>query len=139
MSEKDIKRWHDTITPSSRAPQPWTVKSGGSWDMLDVVPIPDDMLAELAKLYSNHGCPWNCRSLPLSTSDREYMYLLYYSMQGLIARMRLGERMVDEALTLLKNCGSDVEEDKRATDEEWDRVADRLRLYLSGKFEGLRT
>jgi hypothetical protein len=92
MSEKDINRWHDTITPREKAPQPWTIGSGGSWDMLEVQPIPDAMLAELAQLYNSHGCPWNCRSMPLSASDREYMFLLYYSMQGLVARMRLAEK-----------------------------------------------
>lgn len=94
MSEKDINRWQNMITPREKAPQPWTI--GGSWDMLEVQPIPDSMLAELAKLYHSHGCPWNCRSLPLSPSDREYMYLLYYSMQGLVARMRLAEKKVAE-------------------------------------------
>ena len=34
MSEKDIKRWHDATTPFSKAPHPWTLGSGGSWDML---------------------------------------------------------------------------------------------------------
>jgi len=92
MSEADINRWQDTITPREKAPQPWTIGSGGSWDMQEVQPIPDSMLAELAKLYHSHGCPWNCRSLPLSPSDREYMYLLYFSMQGLVARMRLAEK-----------------------------------------------
>lgn len=92
MSEKDIVRWHKTITPQDKAPQPWTIGSGGSWDMLEVQPIPDEMLAELAKLYSHSGTPWNCRSLPLSPSDREYMFLLYFSMQGLVARMRQAEQ-----------------------------------------------
>jgi hypothetical protein len=91
MSEKDINRWQDTITPRDLS-KPWVMGPGGSFDMQDVQPIPDAMLAELAQLYNSHGCPWNCRSLPLSPSDREYMYLLYYSMQGLVARMRLAEK-----------------------------------------------
>jgi len=92
MTDKKINRWQDTITPRDKAPQPWTVKSGGSWDMLDVQPIPDEMLAELACDYHRLGTPWNCRSLPLSPNDREYMFLLYYSMQGLVARMRAAEK-----------------------------------------------
>lgn len=91
MSEKDINRWQETITPRDTS-KPWIMGPGGSFDMQDVQPIPDAMLAELAKLYNSHGCPWNCRSLPLSPGDREYMYLLYYSMQGLVARMRQAER-----------------------------------------------
>jgi len=92
VSEKDINRWHATITPRDKAPQPWTLGSGGSWDMLQVQPIPDAMLAELAQRYHYAGTPWNCRSMPLSDGDREYMYLLYSCMQGLVARMRLAEK-----------------------------------------------
>lgn len=102
MSEKDIKRWHEAVTPSSKAPHPWTVKSGGSWDMLDVQPISDEMLAELAQRYYGAGAPWNCRSMPLSPSDREYMYLLYYSMQGLVSRMRKAEAINADMLTALE-------------------------------------
>lgn len=92
MSEKDINRWHKAIIPEhDHAKGPWTLGSGGSWDMTQIKPIPDDMLAELAERYQYAGTPWNCRSMPLSPSDREYMYLLYYSMQGLVARMRLAE------------------------------------------------
>ncbi len=97
MSEKDVNRWHNTITPRDKAPQPWTLGSGGSWDMLEVQPIPDAMLSELAQRYHYAGTPWNCRSMPLSASDREYMYLLYSSMQGLVARMRQEERRAAEA------------------------------------------
>jgi len=46
MSERDIKRWQDTITPRDKAPQPWTIGSGGSWDMMEVQPVPDAMLAD---------------------------------------------------------------------------------------------
>jgi len=101
MSEKDINRWQDTITPRDKAPQPWTVKSGGSWDMLDVQPIPDAMLAELMQVYHRIGTPWNCRSLPLSPTDREHMFLLHYSMQGLVARMRRADAIAAELLEAL--------------------------------------
>jgi hypothetical protein len=101
MSEKDINRWQATIAPRDKAPQPWTVKSGGSWDMLDVQPIPDAMLSELAQRYQYAGTPWNCRSLPLSPNDREYMYLLYFSMQGLVARMRKSDALAAELLEAL--------------------------------------
>jgi hypothetical protein len=96
MSEKDINRWQDTITPRDKAPQPWTIKNGGSWDMLEVQPIPDDMLSDLARRYCGGGCPWNGRSLPMSPADREYMFLLYFSMQGLVARMRLAEKRASD-------------------------------------------
>lgn len=94
MSEKDINRWHEAVLPKHRRPEPWVI--GHSWDTYEVQPIPDCMLAELAQLYNYSGTPWNCRSLPLSPSDREFMYLLYYSMHGLIARFREAERRVDE-------------------------------------------
>lgn len=68
---------------------------GGSFDMQEVQPIPDGMLAELQQAFFYSGTPWNCHSLPLTPSDREYMYLLYYSMQGLIARMRLAEKAAE--------------------------------------------
>ncbi|SKC78519.1 hypothetical protein SAMN05445504_2414 [Burkholderia sp. CF099] len=100
MSEEDINRWANTVTPRDKAPQPWTIKSGGSWDMLDVQPIPDAMLAELAQVYHRIGTPWNCRSLPLMPNDREYMFLLYYSMQGLVARMRRSDALVAELLVV---------------------------------------
>ena len=96
MSERDIKRWQDTITPRDKAPQPWTIGSGGSWDMMEVQPVPDAMLAELAQRYQYAGTPWNCRSMPLSEADREYMYMLYYGMQGLVARLRLAEKRITE-------------------------------------------
>ena len=97
MSEKDINRWQATITPRDKAPQPWTMGSGGSWDMMQVQPISDSMLAELAQRYYYAGTPWNCRSMPLSDCDREYMYLLYSSMQGLVARMRQAEKRAADA------------------------------------------
>jgi len=102
MSERDINRWHDAVTPFDKAPKPWTIGSGGSWDMLPVQPIPDAMLAELAQRYHYAGTPWNCRSMPLSDGDREYMYLLYSSMQGLVARMRAEEKKVAELVVALQ-------------------------------------
>lgn len=90
MSEKDIERWN-RISKSVPVGE-WTLGSGDSWDMLDVQPISDAMLSELAQRYHYAGAPWNCHSMPLSASDREYMYLLYYSMQMLVARVRKVEK-----------------------------------------------
>lgn len=120
MSERDIKRWQDTITPRDKAPHPWTIGSGGSWDMMEVQPIPDAMLAELAQRYQYAGTTWNCRSMPLSESDREYMYMLYYGMQGLVARLRLAEKERDFAKTEIARLHDDIREltDVRVLDEE---------------------
>lgn len=107
MSEKDINRWQDTVTPRDLS-KPWTIASGGSWDMQKVEPIPDSMLAELAQRYHYSGTPWNCRSMPLSDGDREYMYLLYYSMQGLVSRMVRAELRVAELEAALKKESPDV-------------------------------
>lgn len=74
----------------------WTLGSGGSWDMLKMQPISDEALADLAQRYHYAGTPWNCRSMPLSDRDREYMYLLYSSMSGLVARMRRAELQAAE-------------------------------------------
>jgi hypothetical protein len=90
-ADKNINRWHEAITPRNKAPLPWTIKSGGSWDMLEVQPISDEMLSELARRYYSAGAPWNCRSMPLSDSDREYMFMLYYAFQGMVARLRVAE------------------------------------------------
>ena len=131
MSERDIKRWQDTITPRDKAPHPWTIGSGGSWDMMEVQPIPDAMLAELAQRYQYAGTPWNCRSMPLSESDREYMYMLYYGMQGLVARLRLAEKERDFAKTEIARLHDDIREltDVRVLDEE-DR--DRIVAWRQG-------
>lgn len=91
MSEKDINRWSETVHPRSLKPYPWEIGSGGSWDMAKIQPITDEMLSELTQRFAYAGTPWNCRSMPLSDGDREYMYLLYFSMQGLVARMRKAE------------------------------------------------
>lgn len=97
MSERDINRWSDTITPRDTS-KPWTMGSGGSFDMQHVEPIPDKMLTELAQWMRMGYTPWNGRSMPLSDGDREFMYLLYYSASGLVARMRLAEKQTAEAM-----------------------------------------
>jgi len=139
MSEKDINRWDDTITPNSRAPQPWTVKSGGSWDMLDVAPIPDAMLAELAQRYHYAGTPWNCRSMPLSAGDREYMYLLYFSMQGLVARMRALEKRLAGVVDVMQRCEANVDDCYRASDSEWTAQLAAAQRALKGDFAEAKT
>jgi len=96
MSEKDIKRWRETVQPDSIMPEKWVLGPVNSFNTLEIQPISDEMLAELTQAFAYSGTPWNCHSLPLSPSDREYMYLLYYSMQGLIARMRLAEKACEE-------------------------------------------
>lgn len=96
MNDKNINRWAEAINPTRLRPAKWEMGSGGSWDMAKIQPIPDKMLAELTQHFAYNGTPWNCRSLPLSPGEREYMYLLYYSMQGLVARMRLAERAAAE-------------------------------------------
>lgn len=97
MSDKNVMRWSTTINPVDRSnTKPWVMGPGGSWDMADLQPIPDSMLAELAQCYYDAGTPWNCRSMSLSDSDREYMYLLYFSMQGLVVRMQQAEKRAAE-------------------------------------------
>lgn len=132
MAEKDINRWQETITPRDRS-KPWVMGPGGSFDMQDVKPIPDSMLAELAQLYNSHGCPWNCRSLPLSASDREYMYLLYYSMQGLVARMRLAEKRAaplgDLAMMIRRLCSRNLDGTPRITDATREQALELLRKH----------
>lgn len=124
-NDKKINTWHDTVTPRNKAPQPWTVKSGGSWDMLDVQPIPDDMLAELAQRYHSAGAPWNCRSMPLSDADREYMFLLYYSMQGLVARMRQAEARVAITQQAAPEAPASEQQadDEESAEDGWRRLA----------------
>ena len=89
MSEKDINRWYDAMRANHEGE--WRMDSGEFWRTMDIPPISDSMLAELAQHYSYSGTPWNCHSMFLSDGDREYMYLLYFSMQGLVARMRQAE------------------------------------------------
>lgn len=137
MSERDINRWSQAVQPDSRRPAKWEIGSGKSWDMFDMAPIQDSMLSELAQRYYYGGTPWNCRSFPVTPGDREWMYLLYHSMEGLVARMRLGERVLGEVATLLRRCGSEITEAERATDDEWDCVEQRVRDLLCGKFDQL--
>lgn len=96
MSEENIEKWQKAVTPERDTSKPWTMGNGGSWDLTEPVPISDEMLAELAVLYRSMGCPWNCQTMPLSDKDREYMYLLYYSMQGMVARIRAADRRIAE-------------------------------------------
>ena len=120
MTEKDINRWQETIVPRDLT-KPWVMGPGGSFDMQKVKPIPDSMLTELAQRYNSHGCPWNCRSMPLSPGDREYMYLLYYSMQGLVARMRIAEKQAavapDLAMMVRRLCSRTPDGAPRITDK----------------------
>lgn len=96
MSEKDIDRWRQTVLPARDFTKKWTMGNGGSWDRTEPLPISDELLAELAQYNHYQGCPWNCLSMPLSNSDREYMYLLYYSMHGMVARIRQNEKRIAE-------------------------------------------
>lgn len=132
MSEKDISRWQETITPRDTS-KPWVMGPGGSFDMQDVQPIPDSMLAELAQLYNSHGCPWNCLSMPLSPSDREYMYLLYYSMQGLVARMRAAEKAAatvgELAMMVRRLCSRTPDGQPRITDATREQAMELLRKH----------
>lgn len=96
MSEENIEKWQKAVIPERNTLKPWTMGNGGSWDLTEPMPISDEMLAELAVLYRSMGCPWNCQTMPLSDKDREYMYLLYYSMQGMVARIRAADRRIAE-------------------------------------------
>jgi hypothetical protein len=89
-TEKDINRWKSAIC--ERPEGPWTMGNGGSFDRTTIHPISDEMLAELAQWLYVGYTPWNARSMPLSAGDRQFMYMLYYSVQGLIARMRAAEK-----------------------------------------------
>lgn len=95
MAEKNINRWQTTIKPRDDS-KPWTMGAGGSFDMQHVEPIPDKMLVELSRWLSMGYTPWNGRSMPLSDGDREFMYLLYFSAEGLIARMRQAEKLASD-------------------------------------------
>lgn len=98
MNSEELR---DEICPYDHT-QLWTVGSGGSWDLKNVLPISDDSMYKLAQLYQYSGSPWNCRATPLSDSDREYMFCLYYSMQGLVARVRKAELDNDNLKSLVK-------------------------------------
>lgn len=89
-TEKDIDRWQRLTYV--RPDGPWELGNGGSFDRQEVRPISDEMMAELAAWLHLGYTPWNGRSMPLSTGDRQFMYMLYFSAQGLVTRMRAAER-----------------------------------------------
>lgn len=84
-----ISRWQDQTLDMPSGP--WIVDNGGSFDRTRIKPISDEMLEELALWLRLGYTPWNGQTLPLSDSDRQFMYLLYYSVQGLISRVRTVE------------------------------------------------
>lgn len=102
MSEKDINRWQALIAKRPEGPLEMSGPHGSSYDRTVNAPISDDMLAELAEWLKMGYTPWNGRSMPLSPGDRQFMYLLYYSVQGLIARVRPAEKaaQVDDVAKL---------------------------------------
>lgn len=105
MSEKDINRWHADLR---RNGEPASMGNGlVDFNRWEPAPISDEMLAELTQRFHYAGSPWNCRSVPLSDSDREYMFLLAYSMQGLVARMRRSDEIADGLLEALRDMVSD--------------------------------
>lgn len=89
-TEKDINRWHDLI--EQRPEGPWIMGNGGSFDRTEIRPISDEMMLELAEWLKMGYTPWNGRSMPLSAGDRQFMFMLYYSVQGLVARVRAAEK-----------------------------------------------
>lgn len=93
-SEEDIHRWAALILKKKDGP--WTVGNGGSFDRIGIAPISDAMLEELAHWLRIGYTPWNGMNTPLRPADRQYMYLLYYSVQGLVARIRHAERASSE-------------------------------------------
>lgn len=95
VSESDIERWRKLIC--ERPEGPWVMGNGGSFDRTKIKPISDEMLLELALWLRLGYTPWNSRSMPLSAGDRQFMYLLYYSVQGLISRMRAAEKAAAKA------------------------------------------
>lgn len=90
VREKDIDRWQSLI--QTKPAGPWEMGCGGSFDRTTINPISDDMLAELSQWLRMGYTPWNGRSMPLSPGDRQFMYMLYFSVQGLIARVRVAEK-----------------------------------------------
>lgn len=89
MSEKDINRWQ--ALTYIRPDGPWDMGCGGSFDRQEVRPISDELMAELAHWLKMGYTPWNGRSMPLSPGDRQFMFLLYFSVQGLVSRVRAAE------------------------------------------------
>lgn len=94
VSEKDIERWQALIQERPAGPWEMSGPHGSSYDRTVNRPISDDLLAELAQWLRMGYTPWNGRSMPLSPGDRQFMYLLYFSVQGLIARMRAAEKQL---------------------------------------------
>lgn len=95
LSERDIERWQKLICEKPEGP--WVMGNGGSFDRTKIKPISDEMLLELALWLRQGYTPWNGRSMPLSAGDRQFMYMLYFSVQGLISRMRAAEKALAEA------------------------------------------
>lgn len=92
-TEKDIERWHALIAESPEGP--WVMGNGGSFDRQGVKPISDELMSELGQWLRMGYTPWNGRSV--SPTDRQFMYLLYYSVQGLVSRVRRAERDLHHA------------------------------------------
>lgn len=91
-TDKDINRWQALITQRPEGPWEMSGPHGSSYDRTVNLPISDEMLEELALWLRMGYTPWNGRSMPLSPKDREFMFLLYYSVQGLVARVRAAEQ-----------------------------------------------
>lgn len=94
LPSPQINRWQDHILDMPKGP--WDIGNGGSFDRTRINPISDEMLEELALWLRLGYTPWNGTSVPLSDQDRQFMYLLYYSVQGLISRVRTAERECDK-------------------------------------------
>jgi hypothetical protein len=118
MSEKDINRWHADLRRNGK-PEPM---GNGLVDFnrWEPAPITDEMLAELTQRFHYAGAPWNCRSMPLSPSDREYMFLLSFSMQGLVSRMRRSDEIVANVLAALRGLANECELAGHGTDKDYD-------------------
>lgn len=93
IDASDIERWHAMI--AERPEGPWVMGNGGSFDRQGIKPISDDLMAELAQWLRLGYTPWNGRTTPLSPGDRQFMYLLYYSVQGLVSRVRHAEQRLN--------------------------------------------
>jgi hypothetical protein len=89
-TENDINRWQELI--QQRPEGPWVMGNGGSFDRTEIRPISDQMMAELAEWLKIGYTPWNGRSMPLSKGDRQFMFMLYFSVQGLVSRVRQAEK-----------------------------------------------
>ena len=97
-TDKDIERWQAAILAKPEGP--WTMGNGGSFDRTAIKPISDEMLEELAMWLRMGYTPWNgSRLMP---GDRQFMYLLYYSVQGLVSRMRIAERATQGVIGLME-------------------------------------